>query len=218
MPFNWFDFAVVVLLIFGFWRGRKRGMSREFLPLCQYLIIVIGGGFGYAPLGNWLIQQGVIKSVFGNHFNLHTAAFITSYLLIALVVFVIFSFIKRACNAKLEGSNAFGGGEYYFGMVGGMLRYMAMMLAVLAVLKAPYYSDIEIAAHKQYMMDNFGLQGAQHGSFKSNDISGDYLPTVQTIQSGVFEESLLGPFIKKDLSMLLINTGAAEAARKASHH
>src|SRR5665811_1330005 len=30
---NWFDVALVLILAFGFWRGRKRGMSREFLPV-----------------------------------------------------------------------------------------------------------------------------------------------------------------------------------------
>jgi len=218
LPFNWFDLALVLLLALGVWRGRKRGMSREFLPLSQCLVTLIAGGFGYAPLGDWLIQMGAIKYVFGKSFNERTAAYVASYLLIAVVVFVVFSFLKRAFKAKLEGSNAFGGGEYYLGMIGGLTRYAAAILVVLALLKAPFYSSAEIAAHKRYMMENFGLQGAQRGNFKSDDISGDYLPTVQTIQAGVFEESLIGPFIKEDLSMLLINTTSGDAAHKAAHH
>ena len=30
--FNWFDVALVLVLAFGFWRGRKRGMTKELLP------------------------------------------------------------------------------------------------------------------------------------------------------------------------------------------
>jgi len=219
LPFNWFDIALVLLLALGFWRGRKRGMSREFLPLSQCLVTLVGGSFGYALLGDWLIQEGVIKSVFGKNFNEQTAAYVSSYLAIAVVLFIVFSFIKRALKARLEGSNAFGGGEYYLGMIAGITRYAAFALILLALLKAPFYSAAEIAAHKKFMMDNFGLQGAQRGNFKSDDISGDYLPTVQTIQTGVFEDSLIGPFIKEDLSVLLINTTAAKkAARKSVHH
>ena len=217
-PFNWFDIALVLVLAFGVWRGRKRGMSREFLPLFQALITLIAGGFGYALLGDWLNQQGVIKSIFGNSINDRTAAYVSGYLLIAVVIFIAFTFLKRAVKAKLEGSNAFGGGEYYLGMMSGFMRYAAVVIIVLAVLKAPIYTAAEIAAHKKFMMDNFGLKGAQRGNFKADDISGDYLPNIQTIQTGVFEESLIGPFIKDGLSVFLINTGSAVANRKAVKH
>ncbi len=213
--FNWFDIALVLLLAFGIWRGRKRGMSRECLPLFQVFTTIFVGGFCYALLGDLLIQQGVIKSIFGKMFIEKTAAYVTAYLIIAVVIYVIFTFVKRAVKAKLEGSNAFGGGEYYLGMVAGFLRYAAVILIVLAVLHAPVYSAAEIAAHKKFMMDNFGLKGAQRGNFKSDDISGDYLPTLQTIQTGVFEESLIGPFVKSGLSVFLINTGGAAPAAKA---
>jgi hypothetical protein len=35
--FNWFDVALVLVLAFGFWRGRKRGMTKELLPTLQWL-------------------------------------------------------------------------------------------------------------------------------------------------------------------------------------
>ncbi len=218
LPINWFDLTLVLVLAYGIWRGRKHGMSREFLPVTQWLITLGAGSFGYALLGNWLIQQGVIQSVFGHRFNEQTAAFVTAYFAILLVVVLVFRFIKRLVKAKLEGSNFFGGGEYYFGMIAGLIHYAAIILVLLALLKAPFYSAAEVAAHKKYMMDNFGLQGGQQGNFKSKDISGDYLPTLQTIQSGVFQESLIGPFIKDNLSVLLIDTSVGQTPRKTGHH
>jgi uncharacterized membrane protein required for colicin V production len=40
MTLGWFDGVVVIALAWGIFRGRKHGMSREFLPLLQWLIIV----------------------------------------------------------------------------------------------------------------------------------------------------------------------------------
>src|SRR5215471_16204301 len=84
--FNWlhlFDVLLVLILAFGFWRGRKHGMSREFLRVTMWLSIVIAAGFGHTMLGDFLIQKHVIKSVFGKTFGERTAAYISAYLLIA---------------------------------------------------------------------------------------------------------------------------------------
>src|SRR5215471_1856383 len=95
--FNWlhlFDVLLVLILAFGFWRGRKHGMSREFLRVTMWLSIVIAAGFG---------------KTFGER----TAAYISAYLLIAGTVALVFLVIRSKFNKKLEGSNAFGSGEYY---------------------------------------------------------------------------------------------------------
>ena len=209
-PFNWFDVALVLILAFGFWRGRKRGMSREFLPVSFWLTLVLAGGFGYQWIGDQLIHQGVIKSVFGKNFTERTAAYVTSYLLIALVALIIFSILSRASKAKLEGSNAFGGSEYYFGMIAGVIRYACMLIAALALLNAPFYSAAEIAATKAYNNRWFG------GGMK--DYSGDFIPSVQELQTSVFKKSLLGPFIHDKLSLLLIDTMSASGAKKPGQH
>ena len=218
LPGNWFDVTFALLLLFGMWRGRKHGMSREFIPLGQCLIILIAGGFGHVVLGEWLIQQGVIKQVFGSSFNEKTAAFVTSYVAIMVAVFMVFSLIKRFLKSKLEGSSIFGDCEYYFGMIAGVIRYAAVVLIFLALLKAPYYTAAEVIAHKIFMMDIFGLQGAQRGNFKSEGISGDYLPNIQTVQSSVFEGSVVGQFVKESMPMLLINSQPALPKNHMEYH
>ena len=132
LAFNSFDLALVGLLAFGFWRGRKRGMSRECLPLLFWLGVVLAGGFGYAIVGDQFLNGSAIKTVYGKHFTNRTAVFVWSYLLIALVVYIVFAALSRAFKAKLEGSNAFGGSEYYLGIIAGILRYACILLAVLA--------------------------------------------------------------------------------------
>lgn len=208
LMFNWFDVAVLLLLAFGLWRGRKRGMSREFLSLSMWLVLVLGAGFGYQMLAEQLLHYNVTKAVFSNQFNLQTATLVSSYLLIAMAVAFIFSLLKRHYKPKLEGSNAFGSSEYYLGMVAGLVRYACILLAALALLNAPIYSVAEIQATKAY--NKRWLGGGMY--------EGDYLPNLQTVQANVFKQSLFGPFIKDKLSMLIINSGPPAAAKKSVHY
>jgi hypothetical protein len=46
------------------------------------------------------------------------------------------------------------------------------------------------------------------------DYSGDFIPTVPEVQDSIFRKSLLGPLIKNNLSMLLINS---KGAKKTAH-
>lgn len=197
--FNWFDVALILVILFGFWRGRKNGMTKEFLPVSQWLAIVIAAAFGYRPLGDLLMGQGAIRAVFGKSFNEQTAAYVSSYLIIAVLVFVMFIFVRHWLKPKLEGSNVFGSGEYYLGMVSGVLRYVCIVVFALALLNAPFYSAADRAAQKAFNNRWFG--GGLAG------FSGDYFPTVSDIQVSVFHDSLIGPFIKADLPILLVQTG-----------
>jgi uncharacterized membrane protein required for colicin V production len=206
--FNWFDVALVLVLAFGFWRGRKRGMTKELLPSMQWLTILLGAGFGHIFVADWLQKQGVIKQVFGNHFNERTAALMSGYLSIALIIFIVFTVLKRKLNPKLEGSSFFGGNEYYWGVVAGLIRYICMVLVALALLNAPYYTQADIAKAKAYNNRWYG------GGLK--DYNGDFIPSVDEVQMSIFKQSLIGPFIKDNLSMLLINT--TETVKKPGHH
>ncbi len=84
-------------------------------------------------------------------------------------------------------------------MLSGMVRYACMLLFVLALLNAPVYSAAEIAKAKAYNARWFG--GGEQG------YTGNFFPTLQQIQEQTFKESFLGPRIKDNLGMLLINTG-----------
>jgi uncharacterized membrane protein required for colicin V production len=196
--FNWFDVALLLIAGFGFWRGRRNGMTKEILPVAQWLAMVITAGFCNQMLGDWLRQQGVIKSVFGKAINEKTAAYLSAYLIIATVVFILFSLIKRWLKPRLEGSNLFGSSEYYFGMISGIIRYLCILIFGLAILNAPYYSLADIMAAKAYNNRWFG--GGLSG------YSGDFFPTVSELQVTIFKDSLAGPVIHSNLSPLLVNS------------
>ncbi len=178
LPFNFFDFILLAVLVAGVLRGRKHGMSEELLGLFKWLAILIVCAFAYEPIGKMFV--GSFTLLF---------CYVMAYLTAGLVVLIVFAGIKRALGGKLIGSDIFGKAEYYLGMGSGLVRFTCMLLAALALLNARYFSPAEVKA-----MENF-----------QNDVYGsNFFPTLHSVQSAVFERSLLGPWIKENLSFLLI--------------
>jgi uncharacterized membrane protein len=164
----------------------------------QWLAILLAAGLGHIFLANWFEQHGYVRQVFGNHFNERTAALMSAYLSISFVIFFIFAILKQKLNPKLEGSSFFGGNEYYWGVAASVIRYVCLVLVVLALLNAPIYTSADIAATQAYNARWYG------GGLKG--YSGDFIPTVYEVQDNVFKKSLLGPLIKENMSLLLINS------------
>src|SRR5437868_10477099 len=178
LPVNLFDLILVAVLVVGVLRGRKHGMSEELLSLLKWLAILVVCALVYEPVGK----------VFVGSFTL-LACYLMAYVAAALLILCIFAGVKRALGGKLLGSDIFGKAEYYLGMGSGLVRFSCMLLAALALLNARYFSPTEVKA-----MENF-----------QNDVYGsNFFPTLHSVQSSVLERSLLGPWIKENLSFLLI--------------
>jgi uncharacterized membrane protein required for colicin V production len=190
LPVNWFDGAVVAMLIIGFFRGRKNGMSKELLPLLKWLSVVLASGLCYEFPAQFLMDNAHLGK---------SSSCVWGYLLLAFAFFLVFLALKRVFVYKLSGNNFFGGAEYYLGVFAGMIRYLCILLFVLALLNAPYYSTAEIAAHDAYVKRWYG--GGMY--------SGSYFPTLQNVQEQVFRKSFTGPYIKDYLGSLLVETTAA---------
>jgi uncharacterized membrane protein required for colicin V production len=186
LPFNWFDIALVVVLVMGVQRGRKRGMSEELMTVLQWVAIILACSILYQPLGDWLASVSLFS---------HLTSYIVAYLVIASVVSIGFVLFKRLFRGKLIGSDAFGHAEYYLGMPAGMLRFACVLLAGLALLNARFYTQKEIQTNLAYQNDVYGK---------------DYFPGLQVLQANVFDQSLTGPAIKKYLGFLLIKPTAPE--------
>jgi uncharacterized membrane protein required for colicin V production len=187
LPFNWFDVFLLVWLAMGIFRGRKRGMSQELLTFLQWIAIVVVCGFLYKPIGDWISQFAKIS---------HLLGYILGYLLVAGGVALVFLGFKRSLHGKLVGSDAFGKSEYYLGMPSGMLRFICMLIFVLALLNARLYSQQEVAAALKFQQENYGSE---------------FFPEFHAVQASVFKNSFTGPFIQKYLGFLLITPTAPEA-------
>ena len=144
VPVNWFDVVVVITVLLGLNKGRKRGMSEELVVTIQWVAIIFAGAFLYKPLGDMLCQSSPVSHVF---------AYIAMYITVAIVVKIIFSALKKAMGGKLLEANFFGRGEYYLGMFAGTIRFACILMAVLALLNAPYYTPQEIAQSKAAQID-----------------------------------------------------------------
>lgn len=195
LPVSWFDGVVVAVLGLGLWRGRKNGMSKEVMPLFQWLSLVLASGMGYAlfaPTYANTIGTGKATSA------------VLGYCTLALATWLVFYILKGIFVPRLTGSNFFGGGEYYLGMMSGMIRFACMLVAALALLNAPFYTTADIQAHNAYVQRWFG--GGMY--------SGNYFPSVYTVQDYVFKKSFIGSGIKNYLGTLLIDTAPPNVKEK----
>jgi uncharacterized membrane protein required for colicin V production len=181
LPINFFDALLIVVLLLGIARGRKHGMSEELLSVVQWLAILFGCAAIYEPAGQIIGQ-------FTNVFS-PLSCYMLAYVSGGLLVILVFAGIKRSLGGKLIGSDIFGRSEYYLGMVSGLVRCTCILLAVLALLNARYFSPTEVRAMQKFQDDVYGS---------------DFFPTLQSVQSTVFDKSLTGPWIKQNLGFLLI--------------
>ena len=188
-PVNWFDLVVVAVLVVGFLRGRKRGLSQELVDLIQWIAIICVGAFLYLPVGQMFAQFTSSSLLF---------SYVFVYLGIAVVIKLFFVIAKRGVGGKLVGSDVFKGAEYYLGMVAGMVRFACVLILILAVLHSRYFSPEEIAADDKMQKEVYGSK---------------FFPGFHATQLKVFENSLSGTFVEKQLSFLLITPTAGKSEK-----
>jgi hypothetical protein len=54
LPVNWFDVFVLLMLLIGYSRGKKNGMSQESLAMLKWIAVMLIPAIAYEPLGLWL--------------------------------------------------------------------------------------------------------------------------------------------------------------------
>jgi membrane protein required for colicin V production len=200
LPFGWFDVVLAAVLGFGLFRGRKNGMTKELLPMLQWLITVLVCGLAYEMVGKLII-------------NLSGWTVLTCYLLsyFGLMFFIYLGFhtVNKIIQPRLTGSNFFGSGEYYLGMASGMIRYTCMLFVALALLNAPYFTAAEIKKEKDDAHETYGAGLKEFGG-------GFFLAFHPSqIQEAVFQKAFTGKYIKQYADVMLINTESA-ANKKSS--
>lgn len=197
-PINLFDFLLVAVLAGGLLYGRKHGISVELFRATKWLALLLGCAAVYQPAGILVAQAAGLSLL---------TAYLLAYLGTALLILLLFSMIQRRFAPKLVGTDAFGRSEYYLGMLSGVVQFGCMLLMGLALLNARSFTPADLKALDQY-------QEAAYGS--------SVFPNLHSFQAAVFERSLFGPWIREELSFLLIapteidQIGPRETARKPS--
>ncbi len=180
LPVNVFDFVFFAVLGVGIFRGRKHGMSEELLHLFKWLMVIVVCAYVYQPIGQWFAQVSPFSLL---------SSYLIVYIAAAGLILGAFGLFKHSLGGKLIGSDIFGRGEYYLGMGSGLIRCGCILVAVLALLNARYFTPAEVRAMTSFQQDMYGS---------------DFFPTLHTAQATVFEKSLTGPFIRQYLGFLLI--------------
>jgi hypothetical protein len=194
LPFDWFDVALVAVLAFGLLRGRKNGMTKEVLPMFHWLATVLVCGLAYDMVGQLLINVSGWTAL---------TCYLLGYFSLMFVVYLVFHTLKKIIQPRLTGSNFFGSGEYYLGMVSGMIRFACMLFVALALLNAPYYTAAEIKKEKD---DAHQTYGAGLKEFGGGFFLAFHPPQ---IQEAVFKDAFTGKYIKQYAGVMLINTESA---------
>jgi len=148
LPFNAFDVILFVVLVVGIVRGRKHGMSEELMPLITWMAILFICAVAYEPVGSYFTQTTGLFS--------KLSCYIISYVGVALIVLGLFAWLKRGLGGKLLGSDIFGKAEYYLGMGSGLIRFACILLVLLAVLNARFYTAQEVKAEEKFQNDVYG--------------------------------------------------------------
>src|SRR5262249_30998561 len=148
--------------------GRKRGMSELLISMLTWVTIAVGCAIIYLPLGNKLAEVSVFSLLFS-----YIAVYIGAAILIALIAFGI----RGAAGGKLIGSDMVGRSGVYLGMIAGVVRFVCILIAVLAILNAPFYSQKKIQADLKYQNDVYGS---------------NFFPSLWEVQASVFEKSWCG--------------------------
>ncbi len=187
--FDWFDLAFLAILAWGLFRGRHNGMSKELIPLLQWLATLLVCGLFDPIVGPFFVVQLKVSKLTG---------YVLAYVAMMVVIMIAFSMLKHRTGKTLATSNFFKGSEYYLGMIAGAVKCVCVVLVVMALLNAPVYTQGDIAAHQAYMHQVYG------GGY--GDFSGDYFPTLQNVQAEVLQNSATGSWVKsqKYLARLLI--------------
>jgi uncharacterized membrane protein required for colicin V production len=178
--FSWVDLAIVLLVVTGIVRGRKRGMSEELLDIIKWVAVLTAVAFILRPAGEMLAVSTMFSLL---------SCYVFVYTIIVVLMKLIFGFVRRQIGDKLVSSDFFGSAEYYLGMVAGAFRYLCVIIIALAFLNARYYSPEEIAADTAFQQNNFG------------DIR---FPTLASLQSQVFARSAFGSAAREFVPFLLI--------------
>jgi hypothetical protein len=116
--------------------------------------------------------------------------------LIAVIIRVVLVRLKSATGDKLVGSDIFGKGEYYLGMLAGMIRFACMALVLVALMHTYIVSDAEREATERMQAKNF---------------EGVRFPTYGELQQSILFESATGKFIDTHLAQLVIKPGSLES-------
>ena len=174
-----FDVLLLLAIGVGIWRGKVRGISEELLDMLQWVVVVVAAGFLYSYVSDLLVKTGLQQ----------LTANLGGYLLIAVLVFTLFGFIRQSVGSKLVDSDFAGSWEYRLGAVAGAIRFFCLYVVALSLLSSRYFDAAAVAAERKYQEKEVGLV---------------LVPTWGMAQRMALYDNMAGPYLRQYLSYVLM--------------
>jgi membrane protein required for colicin V production len=120
---NWYDWVVVVALLYGLWSGMRTGLSGELLRVLSLMLMVAVAVFFYEPVGRWVQRSFQLAAEPAN---------LVAFVGLAVAVYVIMLAVRLALHKHLTRLPMAAVVENCGGAVAGLIR-VAVLLVVLTV-------------------------------------------------------------------------------------
>ncbi|MGB0583139.1 MAG: hypothetical protein ACPGVU_25935 [Limisphaerales bacterium] len=169
---NMFDALLLGALGWGVYQGKEQGASSTHVSVVQWMVIALPGGLAGAFLGSFL--GPMLGSAYWGQ--------LTGYLIWIFIVVGFFAFLNSKGASEWKEADWFGKTEYPLGVLGCMIKYFCIVLTVMSLLNANYYTSEMIRRDREWQIEEFGSA---------------LFPSFTMLNNTVFNTSFSGPPLKK---------------------
>jgi uncharacterized membrane protein required for colicin V production len=165
---NWYDFVVIVALIYGAWSGLRAGLTGEIIRVIGLVLMIVLAFQLYQPLGNWLQAHSPLTG---------EAVYLVAFVSIAVVVHLLALAARLAAHRHVQKLKLAAMIENVGGSLAGVIRMIVIMAWLTAFL---------CLAGSDFWRHEVGEQ-SRFGSFVAT-----FVPTVKAMFEKNFPERKTG--------------------------
>lgn len=135
---GWFDPVFLLVLGFGFWRGRHNGASNEWFHALKWFVMCAAAAGMSGPLGG-LMAKWAGRSPYASH--------VLGYFLGGGLAFIAFAAMDGFGVGQMIEPDFFGKGETHLGGALGAVKYLLILLIPLAIIHGRRFGDNPTSLH-----------------------------------------------------------------------
>jgi hypothetical protein len=147
---GWFDPVFLIVLGFGFWRGRHNGASNEWFHVVKWLVICAAAAGLSGPLGG-LMAKWAGRSPYASH--------VLGYFIGGGLAFIAFAALDGFGVGAIIEPDFFGKGEPHVGGGLGLTKFLLILLIPLAIIHGRRFGEKPTTIHgktsKVIFVDSF---------------------------------------------------------------
>lgn len=138
LSIGWFDPIFLLLLGFGFWRGRHNGASNEWFHVIKWFVICAAAAGLSGPLGG-LMAKWAGRSPYASH--------VLGYFIGGGLAFIAFAALDGFGVGQMIEPDFFGKGETHVGGGLGLVKFLLILMIPLAIIHGRQFGDNPTTVH-----------------------------------------------------------------------